>query len=60
MSHKLGQQAHHAQKNTTHHKFNNDIANTRPLLNTSTQTMNNLKMQLKELTDMKKEPGKEP
>jgi len=60
MSRNLGRQAHRAQQNTTHRKLDDDIADTRSLLNTSTQAMKDLKTQLKELTDKKKEAGKAP
>jgi hypothetical protein len=40
--------------------LDDDIADTRSLLNSSSQTMKDLKAQLKELTDKKKEAGKAP
>lgn len=43
-----------------HRKLNSDIADTRSLLNTSSQTTNDLKIQLKGLTEKKKEAGKSP
>ena len=60
MSRNLGRQTHRTQQDTTHHKLDDDIADTRSLLNTSTQAMKDLKTQLKELTDKKKESGKAP
>ena len=60
MSRNLGRQAHRAQQDTTHRKLDDDIVDTRSLLNTSTQAMKDLKTQLKELTNKKKEAGKAP
>jgi hypothetical protein len=60
MSRNLGRQAHRSQQNTTHRKLDSDIADTRSLLDTSAQTTKDLKAQLKELTEKKKEAGKAP
>ena len=60
MSRNIGRQVHRAEKNTTHHKLDSDIADTRSLLNASAQTAKDLKAHLKELTDKKKEAGKAP
>jgi hypothetical protein len=60
MSRNLGRQAHRAEQNTTHRKLDSDIADTRSLLNASAQTAKDLKAQLKELTEKKKEAGKAP
>jgi hypothetical protein len=60
MSRNLGRQVHRAEKDTTHRKLDNDIADTRSLLNASAQTAKDLKAQLKELTEKKKEAGKSP
>jgi hypothetical protein len=60
MSRNLGRQAHRAEQNTTHHKLDSDIADTRSLLNSSAQTAKDLKAKLKELTEKKKEAGKAP
>jgi hypothetical protein len=60
MSRNLGRQAHRAEQNTTHRKLDSDIADTRSLLNASAQTAKDLKAQLKELTEKKKEVGKSP
>ena len=60
MSRNLGRQVHRSQQDTTHRKLDDDIADTRSLLDTSSQTMKDLKAQLKELTDKKKEAGKAP
>ena len=43
-----------------HCKLDSDIADTRSLLNTSAQATKNLKIQLKELTEKKKDAGKSP
>ena len=60
MSHNLGRQAHWSQRGTAHRKLDNDIVDTRSLLDISSQTTKDLKAQLKELTDKKKEAGKTP
>jgi hypothetical protein len=60
MSRNLGRQAHRSEQNTTHRKLDSDIADTRSLLNASAQTAKELKAQLKELTEKKKEAGKAP
>ena len=60
MSCNIRRQVHQAEKNTTHHKLDSDIADTRSLLNASAQTAKDLKAHLKELTDKKKEAGKAP
>jgi hypothetical protein len=60
MSRNLGRQAHRAEQNTTHRKLDSDIADTRSLLNVSAQRAKDLKAQLKELTEKKKEAGKAP
>ena len=57
MSCNIGRQAHQAEKNSTHCKLDSDIADTRYLLNASAQTAKDLKAQLKELTNKKKEAG---
>ena len=60
MSRNLGRQVHRSQQDTTHRKLDDDIADTRSLLDTSSQTTKNLKAQLKELTDKKKKASKAP
>ena len=60
MSCNLRQQAHREEQNTTHQELDSDIADTRSLLDTSAQMTKDLKAQLKELTDKKKEAGKSP
>ena len=60
MSRNLGRQAHRAERNNTHRKLDDDIADTRSLLSVSAQTAKDLKAQLKELTEKKKEAGKAP
>lgn len=60
MSRNLGRQAHRAEQYTTHRKLDSDIADTKSLLNASAQTAKDLKAQLKELTEKKKEVGKSP
>ena len=50
----LGRQAHRAEKDTTHHKLDSAISDTKSLLNESAQTAKQLKVQLKELTEKKK------
>ena len=60
MSHNLGRQAHRSQRGTAHRKLDDDIVDTRSLLDISSQTTKDLKAQLKELTDKKKEAGKTP
>jgi septal ring factor EnvC (AmiA/AmiB activator) len=60
MSRNLGRQAHRAEQNTFHRKLDSDIADTRSLLNASAETAKDLKTQLKELMEKKKEAGKVP
>ena len=60
MSRNLGRQAHREAQNTTHRTIDRDIADTRSLLDTSAQMTKDLKAQLKELTEKKKEAGKAP
>ena len=55
MSRNLGRQAHRAVQGAMHHKLDDDIADTRSLLNTSVQATKDLKAHLKGLTDKKKE-----
>lgn len=57
MRRNLGRQAYRAVEGAKHRKLDSDIADTRSLLNTSAQTMKDLKAQLKGLTDKKKEAG---
>lgn len=60
MSRNLGRQAHRTEQNTIHRKLDSDIADTRSLLNASAETAKDLKAQLKELIEKKKEVGKAP
>ena len=60
MSRNIGRQAYRAEQNTTHRTLDSDIADTRSLLNASAETVKGLKVQLKELTDKKKDAGKAP
>lgn len=60
MSHNLRRQAHQAEQGATHQKLDTDIADTKSLLKTSAKTIKDLKAQLEEITDKKKEAGKVP
>ena len=60
MSHNLGQKSHHMIQSETHTKLANQIADIKSLLDNSTQKTKELKAQLNELTEKKKDAGKSP
>lgn len=60
MSRNLGRQIHRAQQSRAHLQLDNAIADVKTRLTQSTQISKDLKAELKELGDKKKEAGKSP
>jgi hypothetical protein len=60
LSRNLGRQIHRAQQSCAHLQLDNAIADVKTRLTQSTQISKDLKAELKELGDKKKEAGKSP
>ena len=60
MSRNLGRKGHRIEQCNTHVKLVNEIADVKSLLDNSTQQTKELKVQLNELAEKKKEAGKSP
>ena len=56
----LGRKSHRMDQSNTHTKIANEISNVKSLLDNSTQQTKELKAQLNELTEKKKDAGKSP